>query len=593
MARKLRVLAIAPYEGMRTLLETLSVEFPEIDLTTFVGDLEAGLDFAKRNFHRNYDAVISRGMTAKLLNQLPIPVIEVEISMYDILRTMQLACGSGETSAVVCYADISRNVKRICEIDSSRFKVDMYPVDNSDEIPAILDRCREKKYRSIICDMVADRIARSMGMNSFLINSGSDSIRAALQQVLATCHNQQNLREENMLFRELLNGQISNTVLFDENSNIILSTEDNPPVELLEILNSEMEQESHDDRRMTRLRGRTLWNIRRKEISANDKYYTAFFYTQRNSPLLSEKAGLSFFSFADAQKKYYGSMFHLAGSLESLNPKLQNSIKSDKPIFITGERGTGKESVAYWTFMNSSFNSSSLVEIDCHLMNDRSWEFLLEHHSSPLTDKGSVIYLRHLEAITPSRISKLTAAFKEMEVCSTNKVLFSCDTNVKGNVIPMVLFAVNTFEPISIHVPPLREQKDCIRPLLNRTLAMLNNESTNPLSGADEQVLEMLESYSWPGNFTQFKRVVKELEVSCEGTSISEAEATDVMKKEQYIANTSSNEESFSPIHLDRTLKDIEKDIALIILNEYGGNQSKAAKHLGISRTTLWRLLSE
>ena len=96
-----------------------------------------------------------------------------------------------------------------------------------------------------------------------------------------------------MLFRELLNGQISNTVLFDENSNIILSTEDNPPVELLEILNSEMEQESHDDRRMTRLRGRTLWNIRRKEISANDKYYTAFFYTQRNSPLLSEKAGPS------------------------------------------------------------------------------------------------------------------------------------------------------------------------------------------------------------------------------------------------------------------------------------------------------------
>ena len=61
MENRFRVLCIAPYEGMKSLMSSLTDEYPEMDLTLFVGDRELGLEIARANFHGNYDVVISRG----------------------------------------------------------------------------------------------------------------------------------------------------------------------------------------------------------------------------------------------------------------------------------------------------------------------------------------------------------------------------------------------------------------------------------------------------------------------------------------------------------------------------------------------------
>ena len=60
MENRYRVLGIAPYEGMKKLMSDLVEDYPEIDLTLFVGDLEEGLEIAHSNFHGSYDVVISR-----------------------------------------------------------------------------------------------------------------------------------------------------------------------------------------------------------------------------------------------------------------------------------------------------------------------------------------------------------------------------------------------------------------------------------------------------------------------------------------------------------------------------------------------------
>ena len=69
METKIRVLGIAPYEGMKVLMSELAEEYPQIDLTLFVGDMEQGLEIARSNFHGNYDVVISRGGTAQMLHR--------------------------------------------------------------------------------------------------------------------------------------------------------------------------------------------------------------------------------------------------------------------------------------------------------------------------------------------------------------------------------------------------------------------------------------------------------------------------------------------------------------------------------------------
>ena len=63
MEYRIRALGIAPYEGMKHLMASLQEEYPQLDLTLFVGDRDEGLEIARSNFHGNYDVVISRGCT--------------------------------------------------------------------------------------------------------------------------------------------------------------------------------------------------------------------------------------------------------------------------------------------------------------------------------------------------------------------------------------------------------------------------------------------------------------------------------------------------------------------------------------------------
>lgn len=63
MHRKVRVLGIAPYDNMKALMLNLAQERDDIELTVFVGDLQQGVELAKRNFYNDYDAIVSRGGT--------------------------------------------------------------------------------------------------------------------------------------------------------------------------------------------------------------------------------------------------------------------------------------------------------------------------------------------------------------------------------------------------------------------------------------------------------------------------------------------------------------------------------------------------
>ena len=86
MEQKIRILGIAPYEGMKALMSSMADEYPQVDLTLFVGDMEQGLEIAKNNFHGNYDVVISRGGTARMLQKnISLPVVEIQVSLYDLL----------------------------------------------------------------------------------------------------------------------------------------------------------------------------------------------------------------------------------------------------------------------------------------------------------------------------------------------------------------------------------------------------------------------------------------------------------------------------------------------------------------------------
>ena len=315
MDTPIRVLGIAPYEAMRTLMGNLAEDYPQVDLTLFVGDRELGLEIARANFHGNYDVVISRGDTAAMLRRdLSLPVVEIEVTMYDLLCALKLADGLDGRTAFIAAPSIAESAQRLCEVMGDGMEV--YPYDSPDMVEPILLELQRDSCRTVLCDALANTTAKRLGMNAFLVTSSVESIRKAFDQALLICGSQRRLREENLFLRELIRGQISQTVVFDQSGGLFLSSLNAPVPELLELLRRELSESRKDlERRIVRNLGGMLYSIRARQLSSGGQDYTAFFVDARKTPLSPSQAGIRFATRPEAESAFYDSIFSFAGTI--------------------------------------------------------------------------------------------------------------------------------------------------------------------------------------------------------------------------------------------------------------------------------------
>lgn len=592
MNHRIRVLGIAPYEGMKTLMSSVVADYPQIDLTLFVGDMEQGLEIARSNFHGDYDVVISRGGTAKMLQKnLALPVIEIDISMYDILCALKLADGLTGKTAMVSFANITSSAHLLCDL--MKYNMDIYTIDSAEAVEPTLRQLQKNDYQSILCDMISNTTAKRLGLNSFLITSGVDSIRKAFDQALLLCRSQQRLRDENQFFRQLIQGQIGQTMVFDQDGNLFLSTLDDPKPELLELLRRDLpESQLGAERRITRNLGGMLYAIRARRISTGSLTYTAFFFDARKTPLSPNQVGIRFSTRPEAENAFYSSIFSFAGSISDYQQDIEHISQSTAPVMVTGEDGTGKESIVSVLYMRSPLRNAPLVSINCSLLNDKSWAFLLERHNSPLADQGNTLYFASIDALSEERRQQLLAVLSEMDVCRRNRVIFSCVCQPGEYTSAVGSLFMDKLCCLSLYLPPLRQMAERIPALVNLSLSHLNVDLPRQIVGADPEAITLLQNFQWPHNYTQFRRVIGELAVTATGSLITAENVRQALRKERHVgAFSPCAENAAAPLNLNRTLDEISQDVARRVVEESGGNQTVAAKRLGISRTTLWRLL--
>ena len=592
MNHRIRVLGIAPYEGMKTLMSSVVADYPQIDLTLFVGDMEQGLEIARSNFHGDYDVVISRGGTAKMLQKnLSLPVIEIDISMYDILCALKLADGLTGKTAMVSFANITSSAHLLCDL--MKYNMDIYTIDSAEAVEPTLRQLQKNDYQSILCDMISNTTAKRLGLNSFLITSGVDSIRKSFDQALLLCRSQQRLRDENQFFRQLIQGQIGQTMVFDQDGNLFLSTLDDPKPELLELLRRDLpESQLGAERRITRNLGGMLYAIRARRISTGSLTYTAFFFDARKTPLSPNQVGIRFSTRPEAENAFYSSIFSFAGSISDYQQDIEHISQSTAPVMVTGEDGTGKESIVSVLYMRNPLRNAPLVSINCSLLNDKSWAFLLEHHNSPLADQGNTLYFASIDALSEERRQQLLAVLSEMDVCRRNRVIFSCVCQPGEYTSAVGSLFMDKLCCLSLYLPPLRQMAERIPALVNLSLSHLNVDLPRQIVGADPEAITLLQNFQWPHNYTQFRRVIGELAVTATGSLITAENVRQALRKERHVgAFSPCAENAAAPLNLNRTLDEISQDVARRVVEESGGNQTVAAKRLGISRTTLWRLL--
>lgn len=594
MDERIRVLGIAPYENMKRVMGDLAVEYPQMELTLFVGDREAGLKIAQENFHGNYDVVISRGGTASMLKSvLPLPVVEIEISTYDLLCSLRLAGGLEQRVVMVCDGSVSEGARRLKEL--MNLDMDIFPYEDAASVPQIISRLNQREYDVLLCDMVAFTTAKTMGLNAFLITSSVDNIRKAFDQAAFLCSSQSRLRQENHFLRKLLQWQIGYTIILDDGGNLYLSTADPTSPELMELLRRELpECIRNPERKIARSLGGTLYMIRTRRIQVGFTAYTAFFYDIRKTPSGANRMGIQFFTRPEVEERYCRGVFSTSGYLTDAQEEIEKVVKSAAPVMIVGEDGSGKESAADLLFLHGQLCNNPLIHVNCAALGEKEWDFLLEHHNSPLADEGSTLYFINADTLSMDRVRQLLSILSQMGVCSRNRVYFSCVCPQGESVSQAAKAIINELRCMMLYLPALRELSARIPMMVNLYLSRVNVDVSRQILGVEPQAMELLQQYRWPNNFSQFRRVMQELAVTAPGQFITAQEVRSMLRKERHVGSFTPHAESDTiPLDLSRTLDEISRDIVRRVVDETAGNQTLAAKRLGISRTTLWRILQK
>ncbi len=587
---KLNLLVIAPYKGMDEIILDLISTREDVTADCYVANLNDAAAVLKQVNLFDYDAILSRGGTVSVIDSLVnLPVYDIGLSALDALRAIRLAQNFEQKIAVIGFENITRTSAVLSEILQYDFPI--VTIRSEEEALPRLMELKEAGYSVVVCDVISSQIAPKLGMNAVLITSGYETVEAMLNQAIRLTkrylHNRQELSHLTLSFQ---NGPHACTIL-DSYGNIVLSSlEINDPNHVLPYIR-EHQQEllSEDSPHFERafhggILSFSLW----RRYLRNEQY--AYLYTRFRERLETRKIdAIRQISNSKEQKldfSYYNSSHYQT----STQDQIERFSRTLSPVIISGETGTGKDQAAYFIYCKSSYRASIYYEIDCETATDKNWTYLLTHHDSPFMHNKHTLYFRHVDALTPSVFHQLTSFIRDTGLSQRNRLIFSLVSgqNIKQETSYMAELT-KAMHCLILRIPSLRERADDIPYLCTLYINRLNASLGKQIISFDLRALKAMKTFLWESNLDQFQRIIHELMVVTKGVYISYENTMRQLRKES--ALWTCTEQAGFQFNLDQPLSDITYDIIRQVLREENDNHSQTAKRLGISRSTLWRIL--
>ncbi|HCM87297.1 MULTISPECIES: sigma-54-dependent Fis family transcriptional regulator [Enterococcus] len=593
MSAKIKILGIAPYEELNNSMSIVSKQFKEVESDIYTADLEEGQQIAAELFGNNYDAIISRGGTADLIRQVvSIPVIDVSISIYDILGTIRLARNYTENFAIVGYASITETAHLLCDILGYNIKI--ITLDELTDASMTLDILADENYEMILCDAITNRLALTKSINTILITSGFESVKHAYQEALTIARQLKRVIHEKLVLEESLKQQKQDFVIFDESFDVHAANVSHDLSSSMAKFLSTKKDMTDENQYYHTFRNR-VYMILVKKIVVDDRIYFSCNLKISTPPIINNRFGIFYQKRPEVEEIFTTKLLFTQFIQEETKRELQRVNNFYSALIIVGETGTAKSSIAYQAFLNQEMHNNQLISIDAKLMNDKMWKFLVNPTNGPLVDEHNTLLFQNVEQLSVRDAEQLITIVKNTKLLQRNNLLFTYNTNnvSEEKIYNRLLFELNC---ASIYAPPLKERKHELSVITTLLLNKMNIECNKEVIGFDPNALKEFLAFEWPGNFNQLQAAIKELVINSTTHYISEHQVIQLLRKERLIQN-------FSDSHLGSftlqtkvekpTLFDYSKEIILNVLEQNNGNQTKTAEQLGISRTTLWRYLKE
>ncbi|TWU21759.1 Transcriptional regulatory protein ZraR [Novipirellula galeiformis] len=313
------------------------------------------------------------------------------------------------------------------------------------------------------------------------------------------------------------------------------------------------------------------------------------------------------------QATSFGEVLGQSPAMQGLYDQLEQVAHSDAAVLITGESGTGKELVARSIHASGRRSEKPFVAVNCAALTEPLLESeLFGHVKGAFTDArgerrglfleadGGTLLLDEMGEMPMTMQVKLLRALEERKVrpvgsdkemrfdvrvlTATNRDLETAVT--EGRFREDLYYRINV---IGIELPPLRSRGADILRLAEHFRDRFAASENKPVAGFAEGVAEKLLSYSWPGNVRELRNV---MERAIALTRYDKITLEDLPEKVRNFQGGTLIFGGFDPAELV-SMEEVQRRYIKHVMDAVGGNQTQAARILGLDRKTIYRKLKQ
>ena len=638
MVINIKIVIISPYRQFAENAMSISKQLNEVSIETFIGYFDEGIEYAKELEKKGCDAIISRGITAEEIRKTTkIPVFKASESIYDLIRSLHEARQIGkninlflyEKNPIIPNKDFHDIINETFDIN---LKITKYksPRDLEEKFKVLMD-----DYEVIIGGAFVISLCKNFNKCGILLETGKESLFFTFEEAirLIKLKTEETFRANQL--KAILDFAYEGIISVDKNYKITLVNpmaekllgirsekvmgksvkETIPNTRLHEIIDSgrsqleEIQQVGNDVQIVTN----RIPIIIKNEIQgaiATFKDVTHVQQIEKKIRLeLNKKGSVARYTLKDI----IGESEEIKGCKELV----KKFGRFDSNVLINGETGTGKELFAQSIHNESHRKNAPFYAINCAALSENLLESeLFGYSEGSFTGAkkggkaglfelahGGTIHLDEIGEMPLTFQSKLLRVLQEKEIrrigdekvtpvdvriiAASNKNIY--DEVIKNNFREDLFYRISV---MNLNIPPLRQRKEDI-PLLLEFFIQVHNRKfkTNINIEFTDEITEFLKQYTWKGNARELQNFVEKMIVYHNDKLVTFNDITKFLPfKKTCMKQENSGGDFF--VKVSGNLEDMVNVIIKETIAQFNGNQTEAAKYLGVSRTFLWRKLN-
>ena len=303
-------------------------------------------------------------------------------------------------------------------------------------------------------------------------------------------------------------------------------------------------------------------------------------------------AGIEWLNADEVEARYEASTYGIVEGAAAVAGPVCESYAHGVPLMLEGELGAGQSEIAKRLYLDGPFDEP-FVSVALDELTDRGWRHLLKSSESPLFQTGLTLCIGGWHALPPQRLRELVSSMTDTALAARCRVVLTANDMPGGGESDQAAFVTERLACAVSVAPAIAEQGGASKKV-TRYLSYLADIFETAAPTMSEEAASTLNCYRWPRNYLQLREVSERLYILV-GSGVAERTvAEEVLAQEDVIKTATFGAPTLdSDLYILRPLVDTERDIARLVVGHLQGNRTRAAEVLGISRTTLWRLLKD